>query len=304
MRRWWAWGVAGAVALALSGCGKPAGVDGDLTNAWPAFEKAKTPVPVVGACYPDEYDSTWHGDFDSAVDCKVASHQTETVYVGTFTAADADRSAPPLAGSSSRKAAYSQCQKAATEYLGGEWQSGKVFLGLVLPDDKAWAGGARWYRCDVTAFKDSNLDIVATTGSVKDGLRGSRPLGLTCLIVTDDGKNSLTKTEDADCAQPHNGEFAGIYAAPDGPYQANQETRRKLANTGCESIVAHFLGFPGDQALSRYIGWMALGFDEDQWNLGDRTERCYALAFNGNTVNGARVVGSVKGIKDGAPKKP
>src|SRR6266540_3305570 len=68
--------------------------------------------------------------------------------------------------------------------LGGEWQSGKVFLGLVLPDDKAWAGGARWYRCDVTAFKDSNLDIVATTGSVKDGLRGSGPLGLTCLIVT------------------------------------------------------------------------------------------------------------------------
>jgi hypothetical protein len=48
---------------------------------------------------------------------------------------------------------------------------------------------------------------------------------------------------------------------------------------------------------------MAVGFSEDQWNLGDRSERCYALAFNGTSVNGARIVGSVKGLKDGAPRK-
>jgi hypothetical protein len=303
MRRGWALAAGAVVALALGGCGKPAGVDGDLTNAWPALPKAKTPVPVVGACYPKEYDPTWYGDFDSAVDCKTVGHQTETVFVGSFTGADADRSAPPLAGSAARKTAYGQCQQSATDYLGGDWQSAKVEVGLILPDDKAWTGGARWYRCDVIQFKDSEYNTVATDGSVKDGLRGSRPLAVTCLIVTDNGKGNVTKTEDAACDKPHNGEFAGLYAAPDGPWPANQDTRHKLASDGCEAIVAHFLGFSGNKALSRYLGWMDVGFDEDQWNLGDRTERCFALAFNGDSVNGVRIIGSVKGLRDGAPKK-
>ena len=56
MRRWWALVAIAAAALAMGGCGNPAGVDGDLTNAWPAFAKAQTPTPVVGACYPQEYD--------------------------------------------------------------------------------------------------------------------------------------------------------------------------------------------------------------------------------------------------------
>jgi Septum formation len=303
MRRWWALVAGAAVALAVGGCTKPAGVDGDLTNQWPAFAKAQTPVPVVGACYPREFDPTWYGDFDSAVDCANASHQTETVFVGALTGADADRSAPPLAGSASRKAAYTRCQQAANDYLGDAWQTGKVVLGLVLPDDKAWTGGARWYRCDVIHFQDSDYNTVATTGSVKDGLRGARPVAVTCLIVTDDGKNSVTKTDDADCDKPHNGEFAGIYQAPDGAWPADENARRKLANNGCEAIVAHFLGYTGDQAISNYLGWMAQGFDENQWNLGDRSERCFALAFNGKSVNGARIIGSVKGLRGGAPRK-
>ena len=304
MRRGWVLAVVGVAVLALAGCGKPGGVDGNLTNAWPALPAAKTPVPKVGVCYPNEYQTTWYGDFDKAVDCASATHQTETVSVGSFSGADADRSAPPLAGSAARKTAYAQCQKGANEYLGGDWQSAKVTIGLVLPDDKAWTGGARWYRCDAIQFTDSGLEDVATKGTVKAGLAGAKPLAINCLIVNDDGKNSVTGTEDADCDKPHNGEFAGIYTAPDGAYPADQTARRKLANDGCEATVAHFLGFAGDKALTRYMGWMAVGFSEDQWNLGDRTERCFALAFNGTTVNGARIIGTVKGLKDGAPRKP
>jgi len=303
MRRWWALVAMAAVALALGGCARPAGVDGDLTNGWPAFARAQTPIPDAGVCYPREYDPTWYGDFDSAVDCKSETHQTETVFVGALTGADADRTAPPLAGSAARKAAYTRCQQAANDYLGDDWQSAKVDLGLVLPDDKAWTGGARWYRCDAIHFQDSDYNTVATSGSVKDGLRGSRPLAVTCLTVTDDGKNAVTKTDDADCDKPHNGEFAGIYRAADGAWPADENARRKLANNGCEAIVAHFLGYSGDQAISNYLGWMAQGFNEDQWNLGDRSERCFALAFNGKSVNGARIIGSVKGLRGGAPKK-
>lgn len=290
-------------ALALAGCGRPAGVDGDLTDDWLAFPKATTPVPVVGACYPTDYTETWYGDFSGAVDCTRTAHQTETVYVGSFTGADADRTAPPLAGSPARRTAYDQCQQAGTDYLGDGWQGAKVVLGLVLPDDKAWTGGARWYRCDLIQFKDSNADVVATEGSAKDGLRGAKPLAVTCLIVTDDGKNAVTKTEDADCDKPHNGEFVGLYTAPDTPWPADRTARRKLASDGCEAMVAHFLGFTGNQTRSNYVGWLSEGFSEEQWQLGDRTERCFALAFSGSSVNKVRILGSVRGIKAGAPRK-
>src|SRR5947207_2568115 len=137
-----------AAVAALAACSPvPGGVDGDLTNGWPAFPKASTPLPKVGVCYPTDFNETWYGDFSAANDCTKDSHQTETVYVGAFTGADADRSAPPLAGSAARRAAYDQCQQAGTDHLGGPWQGAKVDLGLVLPDDKAWTGGARWYRC-------------------------------------------------------------------------------------------------------------------------------------------------------------
>ena len=105
MRRGWAVVLAVGAVLALTGCGLPAGTDGDLTNGWPAFPKAVTPVPVVGTCYPTEYNETWYTDFSNAVPCSGA-HQTETVHVGTFTGADAGRSSPPLGGSLSRRTAY------------------------------------------------------------------------------------------------------------------------------------------------------------------------------------------------------
>jgi hypothetical protein len=303
--RWLTGAAVGASAvLLLAACGKPARVDGDLTNNWPALPEAKTALPVAGVCYPNEYSPTWYGPFDDVkVDCASGTHKTETVYVASFTGADAQRSTPPLAGSTARAAAYGQCQKAAGDYLGGDWHGGRLWLGLTLPSGNAWSGGARWYRCDVEHFTDSNLQTVATSGSVKDGLRGSRPLAVACLAVTDDGKSGVTGQKDADCAQPHNGEFAGVYTAADHPFPSGKDAAQKVADNGCEGVVARFLGFTNGQVASGHVGWMADSLDEDQWKLGDRSIRCYVVAFNGGSVNGANVVGSMKGLRDGAPKK-
>jgi hypothetical protein len=295
--------IAAGTVLFLAGCGKPVGTDGDLTNAWPAMPKAVTPVPVAGTCYPNEYNETWYGDFSSAVSCVTGSHQTETVYVGTFTGADADRSAPPLGGSPARRAAYDRCQAAATDYLGGPWQDARIDLGLVLPDDKAWAGGARWYRCDVVKYKDSDSTAVDTAGSARNGLRDPRPLAVTCLVIASDSKGLITDVKDATCDQPHNGEYMGLYTAPVGPYPTDETARHKLASSGCEGVLSRFLGYGGSTPYSNYVGWWPGGFTEDQWNLGDRTEHCFAVAVRGGSVNGVRVVGSMRGLKGGAPKR-
>jgi Septum formation len=299
MRHAWVLGVA---ALALAGCA-PAGTDGNLTNGWAAFPAAKTPTPVVGACYPAAYQPTWKGDFSSAVDCATKTHETETVFVGGFTGADADGSAPPAAGSDGRRSAFAQCVAAAHDYLGGDWTDAKLTLGLVVPDDAAWHGGARWYRCDVEQYKDSALQTRATEGSVKGGLTGARPLAITCITVTDDGKGSVTGWTDVSCDQPHNGEYAGSYTASDAPWPSDVNTRHNLAKSGCESMVAQFLGFSGTTFQSTYLGWLAAGFEEDRWTAGDRTERCYVLAITGNSANTTRILGSVKGLRDGAPHK-
>ncbi len=303
MRRSWALALAVGTVLMLSGCDRVVGTDGDLTNNWPAMPKAVTPTPQVGVCYPTGFDTTWYGDFSGAVDCTAGYHRIETVYVGSFSGADADRSAPPLGGSASRKAAYQQCQQAADTYLGGAWQDGRIGLGLVLPDDKAWTGGARWYRCDVVAYTDSNFETEITSGTVKDGLRGNRPLAVTCLILKFDGKGYPTQFSDTPCAQSHNTEYIGLYTAPDAPYPSSDDARHKLSRDGCERQLSNFLGYNGGTPYSNYIGYLPGGFDEDQWNLGDRTERCYAVAIVNGSPNNAHVVGSMKGLKGGAPKR-
>ena len=294
--------VLAAALLTLAGC-TPAGTDGNLTNGWAAFPAATTPTPAVGACYDRPYRPTGTGDFHGAVDCATARHETETVFVGSFTDADAKREAPPLAGSDSRKAAFAKCVTAAHDYLGGDWSDAKVTLGLVVPDDAAWTGGARWYRCDVEQYKDSALQILSYYTSAKGGLTGDRPLAITCITVTDDGKGSVTDWADTTCDKPHNGEYAGTYTASDAAWPTDVTTRHSLAKSGCESMVAQFLGFSGNTYQSNYLGWMASGFDVDRWTAGDRSERCYVLAITGSTANSTRILGSVKGLRDGAPHK-
>jgi Septum formation len=304
MRRAWRVALVGAaLAVLAAGCAKPTGTDNDLTNAWPAFDKAVTPTPKVGACYSDKLDTTWYADdFSGAVDCS-GSHQTETVFVGTFSGTEAGRSSPPLAGTPSRAEAYGQCMKAANDYLGDDWHNAKVVLGLVLPSDKAWTGGARWYRCDVVAFDDFGLETVRGVGSVKGGLQGSRALAITCVTITADGSRRVTGEKDTPCDQPHNAEFAGLYTAPARDWP-DRDTESKLANDGCRGVWARFLGLGGNGSSgSNYVGWWARGFDEDQWKLGDRTEICYVVALDGNNLSAPKVVGSMKGIRDGKPRQ-
>src|SRR2546430_2039048 len=55
--------VAGLAALMLAGMlagctAKPRGVDGDLTNGWPALAKAAVPTPLAGTCYAGDFVPT------------------------------------------------------------------------------------------------------------------------------------------------------------------------------------------------------------------------------------------------------
>jgi Septum formation len=305
------------LALALAACSspRPAGTDGDLVDGWPAMGDAHlAPAQEAGTCrhyvgtqiLPTKFFVAERSDDRVARDCAVAddgttntTHDTETAYAGTFTGADAEAATPPADGSAGRKAVYGMCQNKVSEYLGGDWHAASVWILLVLPSDAAWHGGARWFRCDVGHVQNPITTVMIMRGSVHNGLSGSGPLAITCLTTQEGADRAVEHAAAIGCDQPHAAEYAGYWTAPEHAWLATQEGRDNLALLGCAEVVAHYLGLPNSSAwTNQSIGYLATGFDQERWAMGDRTTRCFAYAYTKSKV----IIGSVKGIKNGTPK--
>jgi hypothetical protein len=300
MRRAVAASIALSAVFALAGCaGLPAGTDGNLTNGWPAMPQATITVPVAGACYLTHYLGTGSGDV-GVVPCATQTHYVETAYVGAFTGADAQRSEPPAYDSPALPGVYPQCQKGADDYLGGDWHTAYVELGIVVPEKDAWRGGARWFRCDLTHISSLDHTTVIDRGVLKGDLAGPRATAIGCVTtIVDKSTKDVISSPAVDCASPHMAEFAGSFTAPDVPFPSDKAARNKLLDAGCRPVVATFLGFSdAGQWQNTSVGWWPSGVSPDQWKLGDRVVRCFAYAF----TRSGMFVGSVKGIKNQAPK--
>lgn len=282
--------VAGVVTLLLSACGNPAGTDGNLTNNWKAMPDAVIPTPVAGACYDVTTDNpTTVTKWPAPVEC-TATHTVETVYVGTFTGAEANESSAPSTGSAGRRSAYETCASEAKSFLGDDWRTGRLELSVVLPIALHWQGGARWFRCDLMEYKDLNdYAVVPRTASLKGGLTGERPVGLSCITVTTTSDNKIDKMTPIACNATHNGEFAGVFDLPDTPYPTDRAAASKARLDGCAPVVAAFANVPNDADLSFRVGWISSPFTEIEWGLGNRGVRCYAHSADPLTK-------SIKGI--------
>jgi Septum formation len=304
MRRWAAALTALGALVALAGCaGLPAGVDGNLTNNWPAMPEAKVAVPLAGACYTGQYVypgrsvRVWTGDFNP-VDC-ATTHYSETAFVGTFTGADAQRSTTPDIDGPAMPGIYDQCRKEAATYLGGDVDTALIWLQLQVPTNAAWRGGARWFRCDLVRLTDPFGTAWVDHGSVKGDLSGQRTSAYGCLVTTEEKDRTITDAKPIDCAQPHAAEFAGVFTAPNVPYPTDKTTRDRMLDAGCEAVVATFLGYSSvNEWRNAAVGWWELNWSEDQWKLGDRTTQCFAYAY----TKSGKFVGSVKGIRNQTPK--
>jgi hypothetical protein len=281
--------VLGAVILALTGCAKPAGVDGNLTNGWPLPPEPTIAVPTAPACYnvpvkdPVEVQS-----WPAVVSC-TTRHTVETISVGAFQGTAADRTSPPPAGGPDRRDAFARCTATAHDYLGADWRTGRIGVFLVIPSDTHWEAGARWYRCDVMAFQDvENSDPVVREAPLKDGLVGSSDLRLTCGKVTS-VDDAVAKVASSSCSVAHNGEFAGLYDHPDGTYSTDSAARSKANLDGCRTVVAAYTGLTVDNNYKYRVGQVATPFTKAYWELGNRSVRCFVWTPKDVTT-------SVKGV--------
>jgi hypothetical protein len=284
MRRWLtAVTLAGATGLLLAGCGKPAGVDGSLVNDWAPLAAPTSFTPPSGVCQTDNFAATAHLSSFNPVDC-AASHRLETVHVGTFAGAAAHRTTPPPQGSAEMRSAFAECDTAATEYLGGEWRTGRLWLGVALPSATAWTGGSRWFRCDISEMSsvEDNGDVVSRTSTVKGTLSSPSPLNLGCYGAQLSANGSTGSMPAADCRKAHNAEFVGVWKAPDISYPAKAVDWTRFYSE-CRTLVAHYAGVPDDGNLQYRIGVVALPNGPDEWNAGNRGVRCY-LWLSGRTL--------------------
>lgn len=288
-RRLTAVALAGILTLLVGACGRPGGVDGDLTDDWPAMAEPVPYVPAIGVCYSNSFAPNPPLAADRPVDC-AERHQLETVHVGTFTGAAADLPQPPRLGTDHLPAAYAECDAKTREFVGDEWRNGRLRLGIALPTPAAWAGGARWYRCDLEELSWAKGDPAPTSrvGSAKGALAAAdSPLRLGCFNVSL-ALGTVDTMFPVDCAKPHNSEFAGIWTARDQDYPRRDEDWYPFYD-GCLKQVAAYAGVPPDRNLRRRTGVVTVPAARDDWRAGDRGVRCYLW------VDGGRFTRSLKG---------
>jgi hypothetical protein len=276
MRRWIAVaGGAAAVLTLMAGCSLPEGVDGALTDDWPAAQAPQVWSPKAGDCHranvPEvvtllEYRPIACGE----------QHAVETVHVGTFTGEHAARDTVPPLGSNAHRAAFGECVTKTTEYLGDDFRTGRVWLQVGLPSGNAWTGGARWFHCDVWEYaNDDEWDVeVSRDGSLRDSLRGDRPLGFGCFAVTEKS-DEIENMEPVACDKPHNAEFVGIAIAKDVRYPTDEKAQWEVMGKLCWGQVAAYAGLKNDSSLSYRADLIYQNLGQRQWDRGNRGVRCY-----------------------------
>ncbi|MET7400304.1 septum formation family protein [Dactylosporangium sp. NPDC005572] len=273
--------IAAAVLLSLAGCDAAEPVDAATASAAAASPSASAVgLPGVGMCHSGP--SLGMFDYRAAtlnpVDC-AAEHQAEIIRVGRLTT-------PP---ENKTREVFTDCDTAAREYVGADWHDGRLGLAVIVPSTEEWNAGAREYRCALFEFSADNHSSRMRTGSLKDGLRGARPLALTCVEVrgSADGQGwykIIDHLLPIDCAQPHNGEYVGLYVGQDVPHPGMTKLNREVTQA-CNAKAATFLGESQSKFEHRTdLRVVPTGGNPERWVLGDRTAHCYVLTGPDNRL--------------------
>lgn len=277
MKRWTV-GLSMTLVLFAAGCGNPAGTDGDLFNGWTALAAPTVPKPAAGECWTSKEDADKIAVGPDLVEVECGTpHASETIHVGEFTGNFAQKSTAPTGADLTD--AFGACQSEANTFLGGDWHDGKLTLRVLPPSEKQWAGEARYYRCDLVEVSDDTQTVSPRTTSLKDTLRGSRPIEIGCVKVETASGGGIEDFVPSKCDTLHNGEYAGTFYSPDArPYPSDAAARRALLQPGCKTMVARLLGLTDaqfDENKQITFAWSTAS--PTRWSYGDRTARCYLL---------------------------
>jgi hypothetical protein len=279
--------------LVAAGCAKQGPADDNLTNGWPMLAEAKYPLPSVGQCL--ELGSEIFRlprAAEQITDC-AKDHDAEVVLVGMFTGAAAAALTPPAVGTDGARDAYAQCDRAADDYVGGEWRIGLLSIDVDYPLPRNWDDGARFFICRIEQ-EASKLGPHRRTGSLKGALGAGSTIRRGCFneigTLGDDGFISqATDALPVDCATRHNAEFAGLFTPKDGPFPADDDP---VFDDGCITVVAGYLNLSVRQLTNHRDLWYSIWVPGmNRWRNGERAAECYV-----SVREAAAVKTTLKGI--------
>lgn len=258
------WGVATLLALALVGCG---GDDDDDTNADPAQVDA-VEAPQLGACRnltPDEVAQP--SDATKTVDC-AEEHTAETFAVGDLPPelADVDYDAQELGSF-----AYQTCSKKFQKFLGADESMAMrtvVSWAWFRPSEKAWAKGARWYRCDVVGGGEDSESYIALPQTASGLLADQPPPDEWMVCVNGPSVQTAPKIP---CTEQHNWRAVSAVKVgdPEDPYPGDRVVEVTTRDY-CSNAVGAWLGYPPEYDYG--YTW----FHEGEWLAGNRRSVCWA----------------------------
>ncbi|WBB69659.1 septum formation family protein [Micromonospora sp. WMMD812] len=287
MRRWLgALALAGAAMVLLTGCLRPHGADGDLVDDWRAMPPPKIFIPATDTCLP-RITSVVQASTYETVDC-ARNHLAEAVHVGAFTGLPAGPRPEP--GSPALRTARAECDQRAREVLGGDWHSARLTLNIALPSTAAWAGGARWFRCDLSETDSiDNTRPVNRTGSLRGAMVGDSPLVHRCFDPKLIGEN-LNYMAPVLCSEPHRAEFVGVYVERDMSW-AEFTATPGVTHQRCMALIAAFAAVPNNSDLAYRAGSIYYPPSQREWEEGDRGVRCFLWSDDRQLTRSMRGVG-------------
>ncbi|MFI7607351.1 septum formation family protein [Micromonospora sp. NPDC049366] len=287
MRRWLgALALAGAVTVLLAGCLRSHGADGDLVDDWHAMPPPQMFVPATDTCLPRITAIVQASTYDT-VDC-ARNHLAEAIHVGTFAGlAGAPRPEP---GSPTLRTARAECDQRAREVLGGDWHAARLTLNIALPSAAGWAGGARWFRCDLSETDSiDNTRPVNRTRSLRGAMIGDSPLIHRCFDPKLIGEN-LNYMAPVLCSEPHRAEFVGVYDERDVSW-AEFTAAPDRAHQRCMALIAAFAAVPNNSELPYRAGSIYYPPSQREWEEGDRGVRCFLWSDDRKLTRSMRGVG-------------
>lgn len=253
-----------ALVFASGGCLRIPGSGGAITDRWPAMTEPAGWLPAAGVCYQD-FLPVLRGFPVASPEC-TQWHRSEIVHTGQI--ADGGPAAPPKQDSPAYRKAWAECDTKTTEYLGGPWRERRIKIGVALPTDSAWEGGARWFACQASVLRR----MVGSVIQVKFGLKGkfdSEPeLVHGCVQVTDGSTGDWIPKR---CDEPHNAEFVGTFGWEASRAEAEAQLRQSGSrlHRKCRDTIAAFAG--ASVRTGTYV-WLP---SVEDWKAGDSGIRCY-----------------------------
>ena len=249
-------------------------------------------APAVGSCWPVTEDTAARSAFpwpEPAVDC-AAPHTAEVYHVAQVPvdlirqARDSEGEDRTVAISLMYASARRDCSVRASDFLAGDWHSGRVTVLATWVDPPA----SGFFACSLAQTGDpAGATYVRRAGTLRGALGAAgAELAIGCVVRSGGG------TAFGRCDQPHDGEFVGAYTLLPENASFVEAGVREEANRGCGRLAATYLGLPADRGRSdlrvAYVGPLTA----PEWLGSDQTFSCYAMSD-------VRLKASVRGLRTG-----